>query len=196
MGVTSLLELIEQLLGDGDAAADFRSQPHQFLADHGLHDLSGADVFDALSLGFESVHSDLAQRIVLPDDPTQHATAADAFDHLLDTVDTGDATLDDGHADLGLDFGLGHDIGHDTFGSGDGDHHDLAHLALDLGDHLGLGGDDLEHEDDLDTSTFDQGFGNGAHDVDVDHLHDVDDLHAVDPHHDVHHTHDLDHGPH
>jgi hypothetical protein len=97
---------------------------------------------------------------------------------------------DDAHTDLGLDFGLGHDLDHDTFGSGHGDsgHHDLTHLALDLGDHLGLG------DDDLDTSTFDQGFGNGAHDVDVDHLHDVDDLHAVDPHHDTHH--DFGHGPH
>jgi hypothetical protein len=199
MGVTSLLELFEQLLNDGDAAAHFRSAPHQFLADHGLEDLSGADVFDALSLGFDSVHPDLAQRIVLPDDPTHHATAADAFDHLLAAAPDG-SVLDDSHSDLGgdYDFGLGHDFDDDaTFGAGHDDSahgHDFAHLALDLGDDL-LGSDDLGLEDDLDTSTFDQGFGNGAHGVDVDHLHDVDDLH-VDPHHVEQHAHDLDHGPH
>jgi hypothetical protein len=200
MGVTSLLELIEHLLTDGDAAADFKSDPHHFLSDHGLGDLSGHDVFDALSLGFDSVHPDLAQRIVLPDDPTEHHTAADAFDHLLDAA-SHEPALDDAHdLDLGhgLDFGLGHDFGsHDTFGAGHGDsgHGDLAHLALDLGDHLDPGGD-FDGGDDTDTNTFDQGFGNGAHDIDVDHLGDVDDLHQVDPHHDPHHAHDLDHGPH
>jgi hypothetical protein len=202
MGVISLLELVEHLLSDGDAAAEFRSHPHQFMEDHGLGDLSGHDVFDALSLGFDSVHPDLAQRIVLPEDPTHHPTAADAFDHLLSSAPDG-SVLDDAHIDLGgdHDFGLGHDVdlGHDvTFGAGHDDTghglHDLAHLALDLGDHL-LGGGDLDPEDDLDTSTFDHGFGNGAHDIDVDHLHDVDDLH-VDPHHIVEQAHDFGHGPH
>jgi len=213
MGVTSLLELIEHLLTDSDAASDFKSHPHQFLADHGLGDLSGHDVFDALKLGFDSVHPDLAHRIVLPEDPTAHHSAADAFGHLLGTADTAASPFDDNHMhhvdigvghdlghdgghDLGHHFGLGHDFGsHDTgFGAGhdSGDHGHLAHLALDLGAHVAF---DLPG-DDTDSNTFNQGFGNGAHHVQVEHLADVDDLHTVDSHHDDHHDHDFGHGPH
>jgi hypothetical protein len=209
MGVTSLLDLVQQLLNNGEAAHDFRAHPDRFLADHGLHDLSGHDVIDALKLGFDSVHPDLAQRIVLPDDPTHHhVAAADAFNHLLDAAPE-HSVLADAHdvgshhdVDLGHGFGLGHDVhhGHDaTFGAGhdDGGGHeghghvaDLTHLALDLGAHMAMG-----PEHDLGISAFDQGFGHGAHHVDVDHLHDVDDLHG-DTHHVDEHAHDPGHGPH
>lgn len=191
MAATSLLELIERLLTDGDAAADFRDAPDDFLSDHGLGDLSGTDILDALSLGFDSVAPDLAQRLVLPEGDTGDATAADALGDLLDAAPA-DSVLDDTGAN-DFDFGLGDLFDGSTFGSGDADTEDGDLLDLDLD--LDLGFDlDADGANDLDTATFDQGFGSGSADVDVDHLHDLDDADDLHLNVDHHHHHDLDHG--
>ncbi|HUR76935.1 MAG TPA: hypothetical protein VMZ22_03230 [Acidimicrobiales bacterium] len=194
MAATSLLELIERLLSDGDAAADFQDAPDDFLSEHGLGDLSGADVLDALSLGFDSVAPDLAVRLVLPEGDTDNASAADALGDLLDAAPA-DSVLEDAGAD-DFEFGLGDLLDGATFGSGDSDADDDVDL-LDLDLDLGFDAD-ADAGDDLDTATFDQGFGSG--DLDVDHLHDLDDaddLHLAVDDHDHHHNlhHDLHHGP-
>src|SRR5688572_26269033 len=125
MAAVSLLELIERLLTDGDAAAEFREAPDQFLSDNGLGDLSGADVLDA--------------------------PGVDEFG-----------------------FGLGEVPGDSAFGAGGGDAEtDADLLDLDLGLGLDTG---LDSGDDLETATFDHGFGSGSSDLDVDHFGDVDDL--------------------
>src|SRR5688572_26514873 len=130
MAAVSLLELIERLLTDGDAAAEFRDAPDQFLSDNGLGDLSGADVLDALSLGFESVTPDLAVRIVLPEGDGGNASAVDALTDLLDAAPAGSVLDDPGTEEFG--FGLG-EVGADAaFGSGGGDaESDLVDLDLD-----------------------------------------------------------------
>ncbi len=193
MAVTSLLELIERLLTDGDAAAAFREAPDRFLSDQGLDDLSGADVIDALSLGFDSVAPDLAGRLVLPAE-SDDASAADAFAQLLDAAPA-ESVLDEARVDLDFDFGLGLGLGHDSGGSAFGDGDSDSDSDMDFGN-LGLGLDveaDMGSVDDLDTATFDQGFGSGSGDLDVDGLHDLDDLgFDADDHH---HHHDPDHGP-
>src|SRR5688572_13469358 len=105
MPVTSLLQLVERLLTDGDAAAAFRDSPGDFLAEHGLDDLSGADIVDALAIGFDSVAPDLAARIVLPLLDDEDASAADALTGLLDAAPA-ESVFDDAEAPVDLDFGL------------------------------------------------------------------------------------------
>lgn len=180
MAVTSLLELIELLLIDGDAAASFRGAPDTFLSDHGLDDLSGADVIDALSLGFDSVAPDLAGRLVLPAE-SDNQSAADAFASLLDaapaeSVLEGAPTGRDSELDFGL--GLGDEPDGSAFGAGDRDT-DVDATNLELGlDFVA----DSGSVDDLDTATFDQGFGSGSGELDLHDLHDPDDL-SVDADH-------------
>ena len=177
MPVTSLLELVERLLTDGDTAAAFRESPDEFLAEHGLDDLSGADIVDALAIGFDSVAPDLAARLVLPALDGGDASAADALVDLLDAAPA-ESVLDEADAPVDLDFGLGESVDTESlFGSGDGDGDTGNLLDLDLG--LNLDGD-AGALDDLDTATFDQGFGSGSGDIDIDHLGDLDDVGDLD----------------
>lgn len=180
MAVTSLLELIGRLLTDGDAAAGFRAAPDRFLSDHGLDDLTGADVIDALALGFDSVAPDLALRLVLPAGTADDASAADTLADLLDAAPA-ESVLEDASGDRDLDFGFGDVLDEWTFGAGDGDV-DSDHAGLELDLDLDA---DLGSVADLDTAPFDQGFGSGSGEVGAD-LDDVDDLgFAADQHDDL-----------
>ncbi|GAA5152990.1 hypothetical protein GCM10023321_22530 [Pseudonocardia eucalypti] len=52
----SLLEWIRDLLDDPDARDAFLDDPNGYAADHGFHNLSGADVYDALCLIADNDH--------------------------------------------------------------------------------------------------------------------------------------------
>lgn len=164
----SLLQLIERLFADPDAAEAFADAPDSYLADHGLGELSGLDIVDALSLGFESVPPAVAARLAVPD-AVGDGSGGDVLSRLL---------LDSAPEGLELEPGEfeAADLG---FGRGD--------LDLDLGGTDADALDDMQDGDDLDSgdgagafpidAQADPGFGGGAgSDVDGgDPLAEIDD---------------------
>lgn len=109
----SLLGLIERLLTDPGEAAAFGDSPDGYLAEHGLGDLSAADVHDALSLGWDSVPTAVAVRLDLPPDAAGSATGGDALASFITDVPTIDLEPS-GDADGDLGFGLGQVDGADN----------------------------------------------------------------------------------
>lgn len=161
----SLLQLIERLFADPDAAAAFADAPDSYLAEHGLGELSGADIHDALSLGFDSVPVSVAARLAVPDEVGDGSAGNVLGGLLLDSAPAG-LEFDDGPAAGDLDFGLGD-------------------LELDLGGTVGAAAEDVDDElSDIDVDgdvSLDgpagPAFGGGAgSDVDGgDPLSDIDD---------------------
>lgn len=167
----SLLQLIERLFADPDAAAAFADAPDSYLAEHGLGELSGADIHDALSLGFDSVPVSVAARLAVPDE-VGDGSGGDVLGGLL--LDSAPDGLEaDSPAAGDLDFGLG-DLDLDLGGSAGGEAVAQGDEMSDIdGDDAGAGGSGVLSLD----GPAGPAFGGGAgSDVDGgDPLSDIDD---------------------